>query len=646
MEIKNQVSINDEILKLRELAATLGTENKRLREQLDLDISERRQLDDALLESKRSKTLILSNLLGLVYSCDNDQDWTMTYLSEGCYDLTGYRPGELMGTDISYHELILPEYREPLFAKWRSEPDPSAKSRDEYPIRTKNGDVKWIREESQRVQGEEGNTIGSEGFITDITERKLVEGALKESEGRFRTIFEEGPMGIGLFDINTSKTIQINSKYAEIVGRSREELLKSNWEAITHPEDIYKDYEVTALLLSHRGQSYKFTKRYIKPDGSVVWVNLTCIGLANGEDFNDVELTMIEDVTEQKKREEEILYLNYHDILTKLYNRTFFDEELRRLDTQRQLPISIIMGDLNGLKLINDAFGHQAGDKLLREISEILRVCCRSEDIVARVGGDEFLILLPKTSRSTANNICARIYQECEKFNSHSDKELFYSSIALGMATKISSAESLEKITKDAEDLMYRRKLLDRKSMHSSLIASIKATMFEKSHETQEHAERLVALSRLVGLKLELNEDQLNELDLLATLHDIGKVSVPDHILTKVGRLTDEEWLEIKKHPESGYRIAQASPELIPIADYILSHHERWDGSGYPQGLSGAAIPLLSRIIAVADAYDAMTQDRPYRKAMSKSEGIFEIEKFAGTQFDPEIADIFIKCVL
>lgn len=625
----------------------LKSELYNLKQQLAQDSSERRQLDDALLESERSKSLIVSNLLGLVYSCENDADWSMTYLSEGCYELTGYKPNELMArTDLSYHGLIIPEYREPLFEKWRSETDPKAKSRDEYPIRIKSGEVKWVREESQRVVNRQGDTIGSEGFITDITERKLVEEALKLSEGRFRTIFEESPLGIGLFDIRTSRTIQINSKYAEIVGRPQEELMQTDWELITNPEDIHKDYAVTRLLLAHRGQSFKFNKRYIKPDGSMAWVNLTCIGLENAEDFKDVELTMIEDITEQKQREEDILYLNYHDILTKLYNRTFFEEELRRLDTERQLPISVIMGDINGLKLVNDAFGHKAGDKLLNEIAKILRLSCRNEDIIARVGGDEFLILLPLTSGETAQNICERIYQECEKFKEQSDRDIFHASIALGSATKIESSESLDKIIKNAEELMYRRKLLDRKSMRSSLITSIKATMFEKSHETQEHAERLVILSNLLGRELNLSGNLLNELDLLATLHDLGKVSVDDHILTKAGALTEEEWIEIRKHPEAGYRIAQSSPELMPIADYILSHHERWDGKGYPQGLAGEAIPLLSRIISIVDAYDAMTEDRPYRKAMSKTAGILEIRRNAGTQFDPHIADIFLNRIL
>ncbi|MHB1155008.1 MAG: HD-GYP domain-containing protein [Eubacteriales bacterium] len=192
---------------------------------------------------------------------------------------------------------------------------------------------------------------------------------------------------------------------------------------------------------------------------------------------------------------------------------------------------------------------------------------------------------------------------------------------------------------------MYGNKLFESMTIRSSLISAIKATMFEKSHETEEHAERMVQLTKSIGQQLGLTEDLLNQLRLLAILHDIGKLSIGNHILTKKDKLNDSEWLEIKKHPESGYRIASASPELKPIADYILCHHERWDGDGYPQGLMGESIPLLSRIIAVADTYDAMINDRSYRKAKSKTYAVEEIKRASGKQFDPVVVDAFLKTI-
>ena len=324
----------------------------------------------------------------------------------------------------------------------------------------------------------------------------------------------------------------------------------------------------------------------------------------------------------------ELVYLGYHDFLTDLYNRTYFEEEKNRLDTKRQLPISIIMGDINGLKLINDGFGHSKGDEVLIGIAKILKSCCREEDIVSRIGGDEFGILLPKTDSQSAHLVCSRISDACKEYALNESS--IYPSISVGHATKNIEAETMDNIFIAAEEAMSKQKLLESGSAHSSIIASIKAIMFEKSQETEEHAERLIQLSKSIGLAMSLTDDQLNELELLSTLHDIGKMSIPVNILSKRGELSNKEWKEMRKHPEVGFRIAQATSELIPIAKYILCHHERWDGKGYPQGLMGEKIPLLSRIVAIVDSFDAMISDRPYRSAMTKGEAIEEIRRNSG----------------
>ncbi|NCA98330.1 MAG: diguanylate cyclase [Clostridia bacterium] len=351
------------------------------------------------------------------------------------------------------------------------------------------------------------------------------------------------------------------------------------------------------------------------------------------------------DITSRKQHEDEVKYLNYHDSLTGLYNRPFFQEELARLDTPRQLPLSIIIGDINGLKLINDAVGHDEGDKLLVNVARILKSNCRSDDIIARTGGDEFWILLPKTDSEGARLVVERIKKSCHEYSREQENDAYYVDISLGFATKQSPEESFAKIRNDAETYMYKRKLLETRSLHSSIIASIKTTLFEKSNETEAHATRLATMTKQLGQALGLSEDDLVALELFSTLHDIGKISIDREILTKPGRLSDEEWDEIKKHPEVGYRIAQASPELRPISELILTHHERWDGQGYPQGLSGEKIPLLARILAVADAFDAMTEDRSYRPALPREQAIAEIRRNSGVQFDPEITELFLRLI-
>lgn len=348
-------------------------------------------------------------------------------------------------------------------------------------------------------------------------------------------------------------------------------------------------------------------------------------------------------ITERKRKEEEISYLNYHDILTGVYNRAFLHKKLVELDNEEHLPLSVIYGDINGMKLINDAFGHAEGDNILVEIADILKLYCRKSDVICRVGGDEFSILLPNTDISIAKSIVENIREECKLGKQNNN--LVHADIALGYATKNSVSESLDETIVYAEDLMYRRKLLENQSFHSSILSSIKATMFEKSNETEAHAERLAELSKKLGEKVGLSGEKLDELELVATLHDIGKISVDKNILAKQDKLSFEEWHEIKKHPEAGYRIAYSLPELRHISEFILSHHERWDGNGYPQGLSGENIPLLSRIVSIIDAYDAMTQDRAYRKAMSAESALQEIISNAGTQFDPELVKLFVIIV-
>ncbi|MGI6436267.1 MAG: HD domain-containing phosphohydrolase [Syntrophomonadaceae bacterium] len=344
------------------------------------------------------------------------------------------------------------------------------------------------------------------------------------------------------------------------------------------------------------------------------------------------------DRTQQKKKEAEILYLSYHDPLTGLYNRTFFERELSRLNTERQLPLSVIMGDVNGLKITNDVFGHQEGDRLLQAIAQLLKDSCRSEDIIARWGGDEFVILLPQTSSAAAHEICERITRACQT--------CYYGrthvSIALGYATKEDPAEDIGLVLRRAEDFMYKRKLLESKSVRSSIVASVKQTLLERDVESAEHTDRLALLSKQIGLAMGLSDNEINELEILAMLHDIGKIAISDHILKKAEPLSPEETQELQRHPEIGYRIAQSVPELAPVADCILSHHEWWNGQGYPQGLSGEAIPLPARIITIVDAYDSLITGGQKGQALPPEQALQILASGTGTQFDPAIIAIFL----
>ena len=405
---------------------------------------------------------------------------------------------------------------------------------------------------------------------------------------------------------------------------------------IVHPDDRNTIKEI------HMG-NFDFSKpieiRLIHKNGTVIWYEETITPFFNGEGKLVAAEGILHDISGRKEMEKHLSYMSFHDSVTNLYNRAYFEEELKRLDTRRQLPLSVIIGDINGLKLINDAFGHKEGDRLLKSCGNVLKNCCRAEDIVARWGGDEFSMLLPRTNEEIALEIVSRIKQR----SSRTSGGKIPLSIAIGVSTKSKSHQDFAKIIKKAEDDMYRNKLIEAKSIISSIISSLEKTLFEKSVKTEKHTKRIKEMALELGKSIKLPPNEIDELSLLATIHDIGKVAILDVILNKKENLSKKEWDTIKRHPEIGYRIAVSSKQLSSIAEYILTVHEWWDGNGYPQGLKGENIPVLSRIIAIVDAYEVMITGRPYKKAVSKEEAIAELKKCSDTQFDPELVKRFVK---
>ncbi|HWQ06758.1 MAG TPA: transporter substrate-binding domain-containing protein [Feifaniaceae bacterium] len=348
------------------------------------------------------------------------------------------------------------------------------------------------------------------------------------------------------------------------------------------------------------------------------------------------------DIAQEKAQRERIDYIVSHDSMTGLYNRYYMEDRIQSLERADDAPFAVIMGDLNGLKLVNDAFGHNAGDIFIIKVAEILRESCREGDLVGRWGGDEFLVLMPGGTADAAEHFIDRVLRRCTE---ESDERIQLS-IAMGYAVKTPGGKDFQEILRQAEQWTYRRKLMIEKSFRNSIINALLSTLSAKSEETEEHAERLQQYCTQVGKILGVSAKELDEMALFAMLHDIGKVGINDGILQKPGPLTDEEWNEMKKHPEIGFRIAQNNLDLAPVAEYILCHHEHWDGSGYPRGMKGEDIPLLSRILTVVDAFDAMTSERVYRKAISREAAAAELLQCAGKQFDPEIVRVFVEQVL
>lgn len=349
------------------------------------------------------------------------------------------------------------------------------------------------------------------------------------------------------------------------------------------------------------------------------------------------KIIFLYDISEHKREMKRLELIGNRDKLTNLYNRNYFDKSISELDQSFNLPLSIVIGDLNGLKLINDTFGHGRGDEFIKKAAEVIEEIVGQKGRTFRIGGDEFCLLLPKTKESDVHQLIGHIETKIgETFKQG------IGTISLGYATKKYMNESIKDIWNKADQNMYLTKQEDEKNNKHRIILSVKKWLEETPYETDYHCKRLERLALYLGKKLNLSDTMLRELQTLANLHDIGKYFISKDVLSKVDNLNPDDWNEIFKHPLIGYRIATSIQDLSVVAGGILSHHERWDGTGYPQGLKEEQIPYIARILSVVDAFEVMTAGRPYNKRKTMQEALKEIHSCGGTQFDPSIVEVFV----
>ena len=517
-----------------------------------------------------------------------------------------------------------------------SSPDYSARqicsllSKGEHPVvaGNKNGKVLF----NPRFMLEEEDDLLINSLLAVLEEGKQLE---KEEINVLDII----PTLVWVLDAD-DRFVFLNKASAMFWGTMPEDLLHTDIKKKLAEPEVKPLLEARDQVLAS-GEGHKIEAELVDSVGTARWFDIELTPFHNSKGGYSGVLFTASDVTEHKQNEEKLKYLGMHDHLTGLYNRLYFEEEMSRLDAERHYPISIISCDVDGLKLVNDIFGHGKGDELLETVASIIKKPFRSSDVVARVGGDEFAVILPRTDENVAREITGRIRKLVEEHNKNG--RTIPISLSIGCATGTSSAAGIKDIFERADNDMYKNKFERSDEMKRKTINFLLDLSYKKDFKRERADERLRRMVLVLGQAVGMSVEEIKKILLLSRIYDIGEVGIDKKIILKEGELSASEWDEIKSHPEIGWRIAKLHPETALIADYILQHHEHWDGGGYPRGLRGNNIHLFSRIISIIDAYEAMTSPRPYRDALTHEEAIEELKKNRGIQFDPRLIDIFIS---
>ncbi|WP_196590471.1 HD domain-containing phosphohydrolase [Pectinatus frisingensis] len=478
--------------------------------------------------------------------------------------------------------------------------------------------------------------------VQDITFLKNVERKLYHERASFETTIQSIGDGIISTDRN-GNIILINPIAEKITGWSKSEAIGQKvdlvFKIISEDSREYIDNPAINCMKENRTIILENDAILIKKDKSELPIEDSAAPIKNIDNETIGAIIVFRDYSERRDKIMKIEYLNFHDQLTGLYNRRYFDDALAKMNEKKKMPVSIIIIDVNGLKLTNDAFGHTAGDKLLQVVANTIKKICRINDVIARIGGDEFVLLLPRTNNDAVIHLSKRIYAEFE----HVSLDNIIISVSCGFATKTQETENIGDILVKAEEMMYHKKITESQSMRNDTVKFIINTLNETNERERIHSERVSKLAKRIALMLHLDSENIKNIETAGLLHDIGKIAINKDILYKPDKLTADEYKEIQRHLEIGYQIIRSVHAYTNLADCILSHHEAWDGSGYPRGLKGEQISLSARIITIADAYEAMTSDRPYRRALSKKVAIAELKRCAGKQFDPKLIDACAK---
>ena len=504
------------------------------------------------------------------------------------------------------------------------------------------------------------------GAAASFVVRRFSRGSNADLQTTLQIALESGRLGSFEIDIATWTLTKASDICKAHFGRMLHESLTLNdvIDAIHTGEG--RSVERIEWIMSG-GRDYVVEYRIVWRDGSVHGIAVHGVVANDDQGFPTRLVGVVQDITDRKRWErlealEEPLAREHHDPLTGLLNHRALHERLeqealRRRCDGRTLAVAIL--DLDNFRFFNDVYGRTTGDCVLRQVAERLRDRCRPCDIVARFGGDEFCVVMTDVddlSDKSAEEYLAGVMRGLDHIPAGHDN-LIPIMVSIGTATMDRGSADWKK----AIDLAYSRlrtqksdgtfelQLMrltgcDGNSMEAfSMLNALVVAVDNKDRYTRRHSEDVMAYSVMIAAELGLGDSVQNTVAITALLHDVGKIGVPDAILRKPGYLDEKEFAAVKKHAEMGAAIVSAVKGFEGILDGVRHHHERWDGQGYPCGLSGEEIPLLARLMAVADAFSAMTTDRPYRRSMSKEQARSILKNGSDTHWDGRCVDALLR---